>query len=116
MLLEQSQAPVLFEIRGDIFADAHDNTSASMYFEQARSLWPRWRKSYIEEARADSELGKNVEAIQLYNAVLTSQPNHAVAKIEMGVIEVLKFDQFDKGLEYLSAGLNGERVPRPVGV
>ena len=114
MLLEESQAPVLFEIRGDIYTYSHDHASAATYFQQARTLWPTWQKSYIEEAHAHAEQKQFPEAIQLYKDVLAKVPNHAVAKIELGMIEALQFSQYDKGLELLQSGLDGERVPRSV--
>ena len=114
MLLEESQAPVLFEIRGDIYTYAHDQVSAAGYFQQARELWPTWQKSYVEEARARAESKQFPEAIQLYKDVLAKVPKHSVAKIELGMIEALQFSQYDKGLELLQSGLDGERLPRPV--
>lgn len=115
MLGEESQAPVLFEIRGEIYSLARDHTNAVTYFGQARSLWPGWQKASIQEARARAALGQYPSAIQLYRNVLTAVPSHAVARIEWGMLEVSRFNQYDKAVELLEAGLEGkERVANPI--
>lgn len=111
VLLEKSQAPVLFEIRGDLFAASNDALNASSYFSQGRSLWPGWQKSAVQEAKARSDMKQFNEASQLYRDVLQKVPDHGVAKIELGLIEALQFGQLDKGLDLIGSGV-GERVPR----
>jgi tetratricopeptide (TPR) repeat protein len=113
VLIEKSQSAVLFEIRGDVFATMKDDTNAANYFGQARALWPGWQKSSVEEGRARAQLKQYSEAEQLYRSVIAKVPNHGVAKIELGLIEALNFNQFDKGADLISSGV-GERVTRPV--
>lgn len=111
VLLEKSQAAVLFEIRGDLFAVSKDPTSAVGYYSQARALWPGWQKNSVGEARAHAELKQFPKAIQLYRDVLAKVPDHGVAKIELGLIEALEFNQYDKGVDLIDAGVD-EKVPR----
>lgn len=113
VLLEKSQAPVLYEIRGDLYYAGRDYQSAASYFAQARSLWPGWQKSAVEEGRARAKLKDYQQAIQLLRGVLEKVPDHAVAKIELGLIEALEFNQLDKGYELIDAGVD-ERVPRAI--
>lgn len=115
MLLEQSQAPELFEIRGDLYSYAHDAVNAASYFNQARLLWPAWKKTFVQEARARADQKQYPQAMQLYREVLTAVPNHAVAKIELGLIEYGQFAHVDKGFELLKSAVDsGERVPRQI--
>lgn len=115
MLVEESQAPVLFEIRGDIYSYHRDPANAAIYFGQARVLWPKWQKPIVQEARARAELKQYSQAMQLYKSVVDAVPEHAVARIEWGAIEALHFSQYDKGFELIKSALDGkERVSRPV--
>lgn len=115
MLVEESQAPVLFEIRGDLYSSVQDYANAATYFAQAKMLWPAWQKIPVQEARARAKQQQFPQAIQLYQQVLQTVPAHAVARIELGLIEYSKFGQLDKGFELLKDGVDGaERVPRQI--
>lgn len=111
VLLEKSQAPVLFEIRGELFFLSNDMMNAANYFGQGRALWPGWQKPAVYEARARAEMKQYSEAIQLLRETLSKVSDHGIAKIELGITEALKFNQYDKGLELISAGV-GETIPR----
>jgi tetratricopeptide (TPR) repeat protein len=113
MLLEESQAPVLFEMRGDLYASMRDPANAASYFNQARMLWPAWKKTTIQEARALASQKKYPASMQLYREVLAAVPKHAVAQIELGLIEFGQFAHEDQALNLLLAALDsGERVPK----
>lgn len=115
MLVEESQTPVLFEIRGDLFSFVKDYANAASYFEQARSLWPAWQKISVEEARAKSQTKQFPEAMELYRGVLAKVPTHPVAKIELGLMEAFVSQHPDDGLALLRTALDGkERMPREV--
>ncbi len=113
VLLEKSQAPVLFELRGDLYSGVKDYQSAAAYFERARSLWPAWQKNAVQEGRARAFAKEYQQAIQLFRGVLAKVPDHGVAKIELGLIEALEFNQIDRGYELIDAGL-GTKVPRTI--
>lgn len=106
-LVEEGQAPVLFEIRGDLYAYVKDYQNAANYFSQARILWPAWQKLAIQEARAQTEMKRFPRAMELYREVLRQVPQHAVAKVELGYLEAIQFNQLEKGYQLIDAGLSG---------
>lgn len=115
LLLEQTQAPVLYELRGDIYLYFQDWSNAAEYFKIGRELWPAWQKSAIQEARARTKLQEYPKALQLYGEVTKKVPAHAIARVEMGVIEGLQFSQYEKAIRLIESGLNGdEKMPRPI--
>lgn len=115
MLVEDSQTPVLFEIRGDQYAYVRDYKTAATYFSQAASLWAGWQKISVQEARANRDLKQFPQAMNLYRKVIERVPTHAVAKIELGLIEGLQFQHLDDGLGLLTTALDGkERVPAQI--
>ncbi|MES2963006.1 MAG: tetratricopeptide repeat protein, partial [Bdellovibrionota bacterium] len=112
LLVEDGQSPPLFEIRGDIFASLNDFENAMTYFSQARALWPAWQKSAVQEGRAKKQRRNYPAAIQLFRSVLKAVPEHAVAAIELGLLEALEFGHLDDGLNLLKPALEGdEKVP-----
>jgi tetratricopeptide (TPR) repeat protein len=114
MLVEEGQISILFEIRGDLYSYFDDDRSAVGYFNQARNLWPMWKKNSIQEARAHAKIGQYPTAIELYGAVIRAVPSHAVAKVELGLLESLKFNQLDKGFELLNSALEGKEKLPPI--
>jgi tetratricopeptide (TPR) repeat protein len=115
VLTEDAHAPMLFEMRGDIFMSTRDFENAATYFNQARTLWPAWQKPWISEARANAELKRWPEAFQLYSKVIAADPQHTnpVAKIELGWLEGFEFNHPDTALSLFRAALDGkERMPR----
>ena len=113
MLVEESQAPVLFEIRSDLYSSGHDYGNAAAYANQARTLWPAWQKTSIDEAKARVASQQFPQAMQLFQNVLAIVPNHPVAKIELGLVEFTEFDHLDKAIGLLKSALDsGERVTR----
>jgi tetratricopeptide (TPR) repeat protein len=115
MLAEENQAPVLFEIRGDLYNSVQDYGNAAAYFTQARQLWPGWLKISVDEARARIENKQFPQAMQLLKKVLAAVPSHPVAKIELGLIEFGEFGHDDQALNLLRSALeSGEKVTRPI--
>lgn len=115
MLVEESQTPVLFEIRGDLYASVRDYPNASSYFEQARLLWPAWQKISIENARAKQRMQHFPEAADLYRSVLQKVPSHPIAKIELGLLQAFVFQQTDDGGSQIKTALDGkEKIPADI--
>jgi tetratricopeptide (TPR) repeat protein len=112
-LLEASSAPALFEIRGDLYTLSKDFQNAASYFERAHSIWPQWQKSAVQAGRAKVELKQHKDAIQLFRGVLAKVPDHAVAKVELGLVEALQFNQLDKGLDLINSGVD-KKIPRTI--
>jgi tetratricopeptide (TPR) repeat protein len=114
-LEEEGQAPVVFEIRGDIFASMKDPVNAANYFSQARAIYPAWAKTWVQEARAKAEINQAGEAIQLYQAVIKKIPEHMVARIELGTLQFKRMNLADRGFDTVSAALDaGYRIPKTV--
>ena len=115
MLVEESQTPILFEIRGDLYAYVKDYSNAANYFDQARVQWPAWQKISVEAARAKKATQKFPEAVELLRAVIQKVPSHPVAKIELGLMEAFVFQHPDDGLSLLRTALDGkEKMPREI--
>jgi tetratricopeptide (TPR) repeat protein len=113
ILSEAAQSPMLYELRGDIFMARTDFQSALSYFAQASSLWAVWQKPVVQQARAQAKLKKFSNAVQLYQQVLQKVPTHAIAKIEMALIESVQFGHVDKAFDLFQLALRGdEKVPR----
>ena len=118
LLLQESQHPVLFEIRGELYTFTQDHASAVSYFHRAAALWGNWKKIQLQEARSRAALKQFPQAIQIYRKILNAVPAHNVARIELGRIEGLQFQHYDRGIELLKSALDSasgkERVPRAI--
>jgi len=113
VLIEKSQSPVLYEIRGDLFAKIKDHQNAANYFGHGRELWAGWQKSTVEEARSRAELKQYSAAADLYRGVLQKVPDHGVAKIELGLIEGVQFNQYEKAINLITTGVD-QNVSRTI--
>jgi tetratricopeptide (TPR) repeat protein len=114
-LEEEGRAPVLFEMRADAYLSVRDHANAAIYYERARLLWPAWQKISVGEARAHALANNFGQAMTLYRAVIQQVPAHAVAKIELALIEFRAFDKIEQALQLLTSALNGdEKTPRTV--
>jgi len=112
MLVEETQSPVFFEIRGDLYAMARNYDDAANYFDQAKVMWPAWQKIIVEEARAKQRTQHFPEAVDLYRSVLAKVPTHPVAKIELGLMEAFVFQHPDEGGSQIKTALDGkEKIP-----
>lgn len=107
-LVEDAQAPVLFEVRGEIYAYAGDPTNALTYFNQAKLQWPAWQKILIQEARVLVKKGQFSQALELYEGVLKKVPSHVIAKTELAMLEFNQFNHLDRAMELWQAVLNSE--------
>jgi tetratricopeptide (TPR) repeat protein len=114
-LAEEGKAPILFELRGELFFLARDHTNASAYFSQSRVLYADWIKTTVQDGRAKAGLDQVNEAIALFRSALDKNPNHPVARMEWGILEFTKANQLDRAYELLLAAIeSGERMPRPL--
>ena len=113
MLVEDAQAPSFFEMRGELFYEVGDFTNAATYFRQARTLWPQWMKGAVQEARAVREKKLFPQAIAIYREVLAAVPTHAVARVELGLIEGVDLNHLDDGMNLIKPAIEGkERLPQ----
>jgi tetratricopeptide (TPR) repeat protein len=117
--LAESPGMIFFNhMVGDIYAARKDYRSASYYFAKVRELWtppPVWSKSLLQEARMYRKRGVHGTAIKLYQRLLRSNPQHAVAKIELGILEFDPYQNISKAKDYISSGLtSGQFIPKMI--
>lgn len=103
---------------GDIYAARKDYRSASYYFSKVRELWsppPVWSKSLLQEARMYRKRGVHGTAIKLYQRLLKANPQHAVAKIELGILEFEPYQNISKAKDYINSSLaSGQYIPKMI--
>jgi tetratricopeptide (TPR) repeat protein len=117
--LSQSPGLIFFNhMTGDIYADRMDYRSASYYFSKVRELWtppPTWAKSILQEARMYRKRKIHGTALKLYNRLLKTNPQHAVARIELGLIEFDPYQNIDRAQDSINGGLSsGQLIPKMV--
>ncbi|MCB0384633.1 MAG: tetratricopeptide repeat protein, partial [Bdellovibrionales bacterium] len=89
--------------------------TAINYLNSAQQLSPRWLTAFMLEADLQSRIGNRVQAAKIYRYVLQVNPQHKIAKLELGLIEFKHFNHLDKGLALLQEALSSsEKVPGPV--
>lgn len=103
---------------GDIYAARRDYRSASYYFSKVRELWtppPVWSKSILQEARMYRKRGVHSTAVKLYRRLLSTNPQHAVAKIELGILEFDPYQNIAKAKDYINSGLSSQQyIPKMI--
>ncbi|MCC6276972.1 MAG: tetratricopeptide repeat protein [Oligoflexia bacterium] len=97
----------LYGLRATLFMQNQDYQQAIAYFEKAAALLPSWVKPYYLAGLAHSRLGDGASAQKFLIQALKINPNHAAARVELGVVEHKYFGNDDRALEYLNAGLDG---------
>ncbi len=117
--LAESPGLIFFNhMTGDIYAARRDYRSAAYYFSKVRDLWsppPVWSKSILQEARMYRKRGVHSTALKLYRRLLASNPQHAVARIELGIIEFDPFQNIAKAKDYIGGGLASQQyVPKMI--
>lgn len=112
-LQDQAGAAVLYEIRGEMFANANDHATAASYFEKVRSLWPQWLKPYIYEGRSRVATNQPAPAIELFRSVISRNPDHNVAKIEAASLEYEQYGYSDKAFTLVSSAVNSSNRVDP---
>jgi len=110
--LAQSPGLIFFnQMAGDIYAARKDYRSAAYYFSKVRELWsppPVWSKALLQEARMYRMQKAHALAVKLYQRLLKENPDHAVGKIELGVIEFEPYQNIEKAQNYIRSGLSSD--------
>ena len=117
--LLQSPGLVFFnQMTGDIYASRKDYRAASYYFAKVRELWtppPTWSKAILQEARMYRKRKVFGTAVKLYRKLLKDNPHHAVAKIELGIVEFEPFQNISKSQDYIRSGLSSNQfIPKMI--
>lgn len=112
-MANDTNPPVMFYfLKGDLLETAGDHTSAIGYLRSAQQLWPQWQLPVVVEAQAMNKLERFPEAARLYAQVLKANPNHTIARIELGLLEYKNFNHPDNGEKLLLQALEYEDAPR----
>jgi tetratricopeptide (TPR) repeat protein len=117
--LEISPGLIFFnQMTGDIYAARNDYRSASYYFAKVRELWsppPVWSKAILQEARMYRKRAVYGSAVKLYRQLLKGNPNHSVARIELGIIEFEPYQNLSKAKDFIRSGLSsGQFIPKMI--
>ena len=110
-----SSPPIIFYyLKALILESSGEIQTAIGYANSAQQLWPQWIRVYAFEAQLQSRKRNYVQAANIYNRVLKANPDHAVSRLELGLLEYREFHQTAKAEELLNAGLakTGERSPQ----
>lgn len=117
-VLENSSAssapPIIFYyLKALLLETSGELQTAVGYANSAQQLWPQWLRVYVYEAQLQTRKSEVTLAANIYNRVLKANPEHATARLELGLLEYKDFHQNAKAEELLNAGLakNSERVP-----
>ncbi|MGE4132271.1 MAG: tetratricopeptide repeat protein [Bdellovibrionales bacterium] len=107
--------PMLFYfLKGLLLEEFGEHAAAIGYLKSAQKLWPRWILPIFVEAQALSKLERYNEAGNLYRGILRQNPDHVVARIELGILEYKHFNRKDEGEKYLQQALQFDDAPFPV--
>ena len=99
---------VLYQIRAELLASKRNFDVAVDYSRKAQQLWPQWLKPFVAQATYLAELDRFGEADQLLRKVLQDNPNHAGAKVELGVVQMKHFRNYDSALDYLQSAVKSQ--------
>jgi tetratricopeptide (TPR) repeat protein len=112
----ENKPPIAFYyFKALLFESVKDFGSALSYSQSAQQLWKQWLRVYNLEARILTRSGQFSAAANKYRGILASNPNHAVARIELGVIEYKHLRNYQEGQKQLElAFAQKEKVPGDV--
>lgn len=110
----QATRPIVFYYLKGLLLDATgDFPTAVGYLQSAERFWPDWIRPFVLEAQIQVKIEKPGDAANILRRVLIANPHHAVAKIELGLIEYKYFNHVDRGEQLLHQGLGGS-APKDV--
>ncbi|MCJ8275661.1 MAG: tetratricopeptide repeat protein, partial [Bdellovibrionales bacterium] len=106
------------QMTGDIYASRKDYSSASYYFAKVRELWtppPTWSKPILQEARMYRKRKIFGTAVKLYRKLLNENRKHAVAQIELGIVEFKAFQNIGRAQDHIRSGLAANQfIPKMI--
>jgi tetratricopeptide (TPR) repeat protein len=107
--------PIMFYfLKGLLYEGGNEHASAVGYLRSAQQLWPQWILPYVSEAQAQTKLEHYSDAANIYRRVLNSNPEHAVARIELGILEYKYFSHPGPAESLLQQGLEGGAAPSQI--
>ncbi len=92
-----------------------DPISAINYVQTAEQQWPQWLGLFTFEAELQAEAKNYQAAANRFHEILKTNPNHKVAQIGLGVLEVLDLNDPLDGKPLIERALeSSERAPSEV--
>src|SRR5690606_15084112 len=82
------------------------------YLQKTQTLWNGWLKPYFSEAIYRKRAGDATSAIKILKSALNSNPNHAEAKVKLGIAELFDFQHPENALNLILFGLEEDKVSR----
>ncbi len=112
----KGQPPIAFYYLKARLLDLNNNPTAALgYVQTAEQLWPQWLGLFSYEAQILVELKKYEEAASRFQAVLKVNPNHKVAQIELGILDLRYLHDPNDGRSLLEQALSSsERAPQEI--
>lgn len=108
-LLNYKLEPVLYEVQAVILGENEKKYQEAIdYLRTIKNLSPKWVKPYRLLGQYQLKLGKVGEALQSFNQALKLNPEHAEAKIQIGIIHQKYLRKEEKAIRYLSEGLHSK--------
>ncbi len=104
---------VLYLLKAQLLAIGGDYTTAIAYVQKTQSLWARWLKSFILEAKWHEQIGNVAQSAKVYRAVLKDNPNYGLGKLRLGVLEYKEFKHEKIALDLIESAINlDDRLPK----
>lgn len=95
--------PFLYLIRGEIYEENANYTSAEAYYQEASKLFPDWHWSMFAQARTLYKQNKLNEAKDIYERIIKKNPNYKGALFGLALIEK-KLESNDKAAGLFANG------------
>ncbi len=104
------QTPVLlYYLKSVLLENSSEFQTAIGYVASAIQLWPQWLRGYVQQAQLETKNNNPTEAANIYNRILKNNPDHKVARLELGLLQYRVFRQFDKASELLNGALQNSQ-------
>ncbi len=107
--------PIMFYfLKGMLYEGGNEHASAIGYLRSSQQLWPAWVMPQVLEAQVQTKLERYGDAANLYRRALKANPYHAVARIELALLEYKYFSHAPQAEQLLHQGLDSGGAPRSV--
>lgn len=104
---------VLYVLKAELLEGDKDIANAIPYYEKTVQLWERWLKPQVELGTLLAANNQATEGANYLRKVLEINPNHKVARIQLGLVQYRQFKQNDNAYSLLATAVESKsRVPR----
>ena len=99
---ELPESPVLYSMKAEILAAGKKFQDAALWAAQAQKLWPDWLFPYYQQATYLEETGQYESAAQMFQNILTRNPQHRASLVELGYLQAMYLQKNDQAIANLS--------------